>query len=38
VRQVIAITDAEMLACCEAEAQASIPGESVSRGTPPWIS
>jgi quercetin dioxygenase-like cupin family protein len=38
VRQVRAIADAELLACGHADAQASVPGEGVSRGTPPWIS
>ena len=37
-RQVIAVADAELLVCGRADAQASVPCEAVSRGTPPWIS
>jgi quercetin dioxygenase-like cupin family protein len=36
-RQVLAMADAEILACGAADAQASVPGEGHSRGTPPWI-
>jgi quercetin dioxygenase-like cupin family protein len=36
-RQVTAGADAELVACGPADAQASVPGEEVSRGTPPWI-
>ena len=37
-RRVLARADAELLVCGQADAQASIPGEGTSRGTPPWIS
>jgi quercetin dioxygenase-like cupin family protein len=37
-RQVLATVDAELVVCGQADAQASVPGEAATRGTPPWIS
>jgi hypothetical protein len=37
-RQVLATLDAELVVCGQADAQASVPGEAATRGTPPWIS
>lgn len=36
-RQIHAITDALILVCGHGQAIASVPGETSSRGTPPWI-
>jgi quercetin dioxygenase-like cupin family protein len=36
-RQVSALTDAQLVVCGRGDAVAHVPGEAVSRGTPPWI-
>jgi quercetin dioxygenase-like cupin family protein len=37
-RQVIALLDTDMIVCGRGDAVASVPGETESRGTPPWVS
>jgi len=37
-RQITALLDADMIVCGRGDAIASVPGESESRGTPPWVS
>lgn len=37
-RQITALDDADMIVCARSDAIASVPGETESRGTPPWIS
>jgi quercetin dioxygenase-like cupin family protein len=36
-RQVTALSDARLVACGRGDATVHVPGESESRGTPPWI-
>jgi quercetin dioxygenase-like cupin family protein len=37
-RQVSALTDVRLVVCGRADATTSVPGETTSRGVPPWIS
>jgi quercetin dioxygenase-like cupin family protein len=37
-RQITALLDVDMIVCGRGDAIASVPGESESRGTPPWVS
>ncbi len=37
-RQITAHADAEIIVCGRGDAVASVPGETGSRGTPPWMS